>query len=64
MSKRAQWPCATRLRDKIANYGYAMPIVLGKLCISGGTGSCNAPIFVFAQGRSAPISRGSPPTSQ
>ena len=64
MSNRAQWPCATRLRDKIANYGHAMPIGLGKLCISGGTGSCNALIFVFAQGRSLPISRGSPPTSQ
>lgn len=64
MSNRAQWLCATRLRDKIANHGHAMPIGLEKLCISGGTGSCNAPIFVFAQGRSVPISRGSPPTSQ
>ena len=64
MSKQAQWPCATRLRDKIADYGHAMPIELGKLCISGGIGSCNTPVLVFAQGRSVPISRGSPPTSQ
>ena len=64
MTNRALWLCATRMRDKIADYGHAMPIELGKLCISHGIGSCNTPVLVFAQGRSVPISRGSPPTSQ
>ena len=64
MTNRALWLCATRMRDKIAGYGHAMPIDLGKLCLSGGIGSCNAPVSVFAEGRSVPISRGSPPTSQ
>ena len=66
MTNRAQWLCATRLRDAIAiaDYGHAMPIGLGKLCISGGIGSCDTPVLVFAQGCSVPISRGSPPTSQ
>jgi hypothetical protein len=52
----------TRLRNDSALYGHAMPFDLVKLCIMGG--NCNkfsGPIFVFARGRSMPISRGSPP---
>ena len=50
----------TRLRDDSALYGHAMPFGLVKLSIDA-TGNFSAPIFVFAQGRSVPISRGSPP---
>ena len=49
-----------RLRNDSANYGHAMPLV--KLCIDGGTRNMfSGPIFVFVEGRSVPISRGSPP---
>ena len=52
----------TRLRSNSACYGHAMPFDLVKLCIMGGTSNnFSGPIFVFAQGRSMPISRGSPP---
>jgi hypothetical protein len=52
----------TRLRNDSAYYGHAMPFDLVKLCITGGTlNNFSGPIFVFAQGRSMPISRGSPP---
>ena len=64
MTNQAQWLCATRMRNKIADYGHAMPIGLGKLCISGGIRSYGSSVFVLAEGRSGPISRGSPPTSQ
>jgi len=49
-----------RLRNDSAFYGYAMPFGLVKLSIDV-TGNFSAPIVVFAQGRSVPISRGSPP---
>ncbi len=50
------------LRNDSALYGHAMPFGLVKLCITGGTfRKFSGPIFVFAQGRSLPISRGSPP---
>ena len=53
---------ATRLRPNVARYGHALPFDLVKLCIMGGTANnFSGPIFVFAQGRSMPISRGSPP---
>ena len=53
---------ATRLRPNVARYGHAMPFDLVKLCIMGGTANnFSGPIFVFAQGRRMPISRGSPP---
>ncbi len=49
-------------RHKSACNGHAMPFDLVKLCFVGGTtNNCSGPIFVFAQGRSMPISRGSPP---
>jgi len=52
----------TRLRNNSTCYGHAMPFDLVKLCIMGGTSNnLSGPIFVFAQGRSMPISRGSPP---
>ena len=52
MTNRALWLCATRTRDKIADYGHAMPIGLGKLCISGGIGSCDTmpPVVRHARG--------------
>ena len=49
-----------RLRNDSAFYGHAAPFGLVKLSIDV-TGNFSAPIFVFAQGRSVPISRGSPP---
>ncbi len=50
------------LHNESAYYGHAMPFDLVKLCINGGTSNnFSGPIFVFAQGRSMPISRGSPP---
>ena len=65
MASRTQWLCVTRLRDKIACYGHAMPINLGKPGYTAGIIVFDSPVaFVFAQGCSVPISRGSPPTSQ
>jgi hypothetical protein len=65
MTNHALWLCFfARMREKIADYGHAMPIGLGKACISSGIGLCDTPVLVFARGRSVPISRGSPPTSQ
>jgi hypothetical protein len=49
-----------RLRNDSAFYGHAMPFGLVKLSIDV-TGNFSGPINVFAQGRSVPISRGSPP---
>jgi len=52
----------SRLRYDSALYGHAMPCDLVKVCIMGGTlNNFSGPIFVFAEGRSVPISRGSPP---
>jgi hypothetical protein len=49
-------------RNESASYRHAMPFERVKLCITGGTrNNFSGPIFVFAQGRSMPISRGSPP---
>ena len=62
MTNRTLWLCVTRLRDKIAVYGHAMPFNLGKLTNSGVVGACASPILAFAQGCSVPISMGSPPT--
>ena len=51
-----------RLRYDYALCGHAMPFDLVKECIMGGTlSNFSGPIFVFVQGRSVPISRGSPP---
>jgi len=62
MASQTKWLSITRLRNDSALYGHAMPFELVKLCITGGTrNNFSGPIFVFAQGRSMPISRGSPP---
>jgi hypothetical protein len=62
MAERTKWLSMSRLRNESAYYGHAMPFDLVKLCINGGTSNnFSGPIFVFAQGRSMPISRGSPP---
>jgi hypothetical protein len=62
MATRTKWLSITRLRNESALYGHAMPFDLVRLCIIGGTrNNFSGPIFVFAQGRSMPISRGSPP---
>jgi hypothetical protein len=53
----------TRLRNDSAYYRHAMPCGLMKLIIEDVTGKNSGPIFVFAQGRIVPISRGSPPTT-
>ena len=50
------------LRNESGYNSHAMPFDRVKLCIMGGTSNnFSGPIFVFAQGRSMPISRGSPP---
>jgi hypothetical protein len=50
------------LRYESGTNGHAMPFDRVKLLINGGAASnFSGPIFVFAQGRSMPISRGSPP---
>jgi hypothetical protein len=62
MATRTTWLSISCLRNESAYYGHAMPFDLVKLCIMGGTlNNVSGPIFVFAQGRSMPISRGSPP---
>ena len=51
-----------RLRYESGTTGHAMPLDWVKLCINGVvSNNFSGPIFVFAQGRSMPISRGSPP---
>ena len=50
------------LRYESGTNGHAMPFNWVKLRINGGvSNNFSGPIFVFAQGRSMPISRGSPP---
>ena len=50
------------LRYKSGTNGRAMPFDWVKLRINGGiSNDFSGPIFVFAQGRSMPISRVSPP---
>ncbi len=62
MASRTNWLSISRLRYDSAFNGHAMPFDLVKVCIMGGTlNNFSGPIFVFAQGRSVPISRGSPP---
>ncbi len=51
----------TRLRNDSAYCGHAVPCDLVKPIIEA-TGIISGPLFVFAQGRIVPISRGSPPT--
>jgi hypothetical protein len=61
MASRTNWLSISRLRYDSALYGHAMPFDLVKECIMGGTlNNFSGPIFVFVQGRSVPISRGSP----
>ncbi len=51
-----------RLRYGSGTYSHAVPCNWVKLSINGGAfGKFSGPIFVFAQGSSMPISRGSPP---
>lgn len=57
------WLTVTGLRDKIALAGHAMPSYMGFVRLIGcGFVFCDTPIFAGAEGRSVPISRGSPPT--
>ena len=51
----------TRLRIDSAYCGHAMPFDLVQPIIEA-AGKISGPLFVFAQGRIVPISRGSPPT--
>jgi hypothetical protein len=62
MATRTNWLSISSLRNESTYYGHAMLFDLVKLCILGGASqNFSGPIFVFAQGRSMPISRGSPP---
>jgi hypothetical protein len=62
MATRTIWLSISCLLNEYALYGHAMPFDRVKLCIMDGTrNNFSGPIFVFAQGRSMPISRGSPP---
>lgn len=66
MANCSMWLSTTRMRDRIhttSAYGHAMLSVgLGKAYTIGVSGLQTGPICVFAQGRSMPISRGTPPT--
>jgi hypothetical protein len=62
MAIRFNLHCIYRLRNESGFNGCAMPFDYVKLCINGGaSNNFSGPIFVFAQGRIMPISRGSPP---
>lgn len=61
MATTAEFFRTSRLRDIGAIYGHAMPFGLGKKAYMGGICVFDSLIFVGAQGRSVPISRGSPP---
>ena len=62
MATQTKWLSINCLRYESAYNGHATPFDLAKLCNMGGTSNnFSGPIFVFAQGRSMPISRGSPP---
>lgn len=50
------WP-----RNDLIAQGHAMPFSLVKLRINTGYGKVSGPVNLFAQGRTVPISRGSPP---
>jgi len=64
MATGQQWFSNVRQRDAFGAYGLAMPSSLVKQhCITGWARNLNGPVFTFAQGRSVPISRGSPPIS-
>jgi hypothetical protein len=61
MATRINLLSITRLRNDSALCGHAMPFFgLVKLNIDV-IGKISGPIYVFAQGLSMPISRGSPP---
>lgn len=51
----------TRLRDDSIRCGHAMPFTLLLSGIGTRAKIQTAPVFIFAQGNSVPISRGSPP---
>lgn len=61
MATNTEFFRATRLRDIGAIYGHAMPFGLSKKAYMGGICVFDSLIFVGANGRSVPISRGSPP---
>ena len=62
MATRFNLHSIRRLRYESGTNGHAIPFDWVKLCINGGvSNNFSGPIFVFAQGRSMPISRGSPP---
>ena len=62
MATQTKWLSINSLRYESAYNGHAMPFDRVKLCIIGGTSNnFSGTIFVFAQVRSMPISRGSPP---
>ena len=58
------WFNTVRLRDAFGAYGHAMPSrLVEQRSIISWASNLNGPVFIFAQGRSVPISRGSPPIS-
>ncbi|HET7640597.1 MAG TPA: hypothetical protein VFK47_17940 [Ktedonobacteraceae bacterium] len=61
MATTAEFFRTSRLRDIGAIYGHAMPFGLGKKAYMGGICVFDSLIFAGANGRSVPISRGSPP---
>jgi hypothetical protein len=62
MASQTKLHSISRLRYDSAFYGHAMPFDRVKTYIMSGTlSNFSGPIFVFAQSRIVPISRGSPP---
>jgi hypothetical protein len=63
MKTNQQCVCTTNLCPLNAGYGHAMPFGLGMMVMGERIRGCDSPTLFFVQGRSVPISSGSPPTS-
>jgi hypothetical protein len=65
MATGQKWFNAVRPRDAFGTYSHAMlsRLVEQQTIISWASNVARGPVCIFAQGRSVPISRGSPPIS-
>jgi len=63
MKTNQQCVCATKLCLNSAGYGLAMSSGMGMMVLGERIRGRDIPTLFFVQGRSVPISSGSPPTS-
>ena len=64
MTTGQKWFDTVRPREAFGAYGHAMlSRLVEQHSIISRANNLNGPVFIFAQGRSVPISRGSPPIS-